>query len=97
MRFYGEVGLGNGINVGARSDIKSSDNNIPEQKNVNISSTIAAYRGSIIIGGGAEFAISGKTKASAGLAFNNGFTNIQNMGGVTTRNSYFGLNLAVFF
>jgi hypothetical protein len=97
MRFYGEVGLGNGINVGARSDIKLSDNSIPEQTNVNISSTIAAYRGSIIIGGGAEFAISGKTKASAGLAFNNGFTNIQNMGGVTTRNSYLGLNLAVFF
>ena len=97
LRFYGEVGLGNGINVGAQNDVKSSDNSIPEQKNVNISSSISAYRGSIIIGGGAEFAISGKTKASAGLAFNNGFTNIQNMGGVTTRNSYLGLNLAIFF
>jgi len=97
MRFYGELGLGNGINVGAKSDIKTADNSIPEVKDKNISSDIAAYRGSIIIGGGAEFTISGKTKASAGLAFNNGFTNIQNMGGVTTRNSYIGLNLAVFF
>ncbi len=97
MRFYGEVGLGNGINIGAKNDVKSSDSSIPEQKNVNISSSIAAYRGSIIIGGGAEFAISGKTKASAGLAFNNGFTNIQNTGGVTVKNAYIGLNLAVFF
>ncbi|TAF44117.1 MAG: PorT family protein [Sphingobacteriales bacterium] len=95
MRFYGEVGLGNGINIGAKNDVKSSNNT--EQKDVNISSSIAAYRGSVIIGGGAEFAISGKTKASAGLAFNNGFTNIQNTAGVTTKNTYIGLNLAVFF
>ncbi len=97
MRFYGEVGLGNGINIGAKSDVKSANNSFPNQTDVNISNSINVYRGSIIIGGGAEFAISGKTKASAGLAFNNGFTNVQNMGGVTTRNSYLGLNLAVFF
>lgn len=97
MRFYGEVGLGNGINVGAKSDIKYADNSMPEKKDVNISDNIAAYRGSIIIGGGAEFTLSGKTKASAGLAFNNGFTNIQTVNGVSLKNSYLGLNLAVFF
>ncbi len=97
MRFYGEFGLGNGFNIGAKNDIKYTNNAMPMQENVNVSSNIYTYRGSVIIGAGTEFALSGKTKASAGLAFNNGFTKVEQLESGTLKSSYIGLNLAVFF
>lgn len=97
MRFFGEFGLGNGINVKARQDIKPANNATVAQENVDISDDIAMYRGSIIIGGGAEFALGGKTKMSTGLTFDNGFTNIRTNSNGKLKNSYLGLNLAVFF
>jgi hypothetical protein len=97
MRFYGEFGLGNGFNISAKSDVKYTNNAMPTQENVNISNNIYTYRGSVIIGAGAEFTLSGKTKASAGLAFNNGFTKVEQLASGTLKSSYIGLNLAVFF
>lgn len=97
MRFYGEVGLGNGFNIGAKRDVKFTNNAAPAQENVNISSSISTYRGSVIIGAGTEFSLSGKTKASAGLAFNNGFSKVAELEKGTLRSSYIGLNLAIFF
>lgn len=97
MRFYGEVGLGNGFNIGAKSDVKYTNNVLPLIANANISSDIYTYRGSVIIGAGTEFSLSGKTKASAGVAFNNGFSKVAKLANGTLRNSYIGLNLAIFF
>lgn len=97
MRFFGEFGLGNAINVKARQDIKPADNTIMAKENIDIGDDIAAYRGSIIIGGGAEFALGGKTKMSTGLTFDNGFTNVLTKKDEKLKNSYIGLNLAVFF
>ena len=97
MRFFGEFGLGNAINVKARQDIKPADNTIMAKENIDIGDDIAAYRGSIIIGGGAEFALGGKTKMSTGLTFDNGFTNVLAKKDEKLKNSYIGLNLAVYF
>lgn len=96
MRFFGEFGLGNGINVRAKSDINNLSNNV-SIKNQDINKDISKYRGSIIIGAGSEFNLSGKTNASVGLSFDNGFTSIRSMENGKLKNSYIGLNLSVFF
>jgi hypothetical protein len=95
IRFYGEFGLGNGFNVRAKQDVKSTipTDNVEDK---DIYKGTSFYRGSIIIGGGTEIATSGKTKIFAGLTFNNGFTDIKKGDG-TLKSSYLGLNLGVFF
>lgn len=93
MKFYGEFGLGNGFNVRAREDIKGSATPVSNQ---NISKQTSFYRASLIIGGGAEFLLSDKTSFTAGLSYDNGFTDIQSGSG-TLKSSYLGLNLSVFF
>lgn len=95
LKFFGEFGLGNGINVRAKQDVTStiSANN---ENDADIYKQIAFYRGSIILAGGAEISTTGKTKLLAGLTFNNGFTDIRKGEG-TLKNSYIGLNLGVFF
>ncbi len=95
MRYFGEFGLGNGFNVRAKQDVKS---NVASEvrENEDIGNKIGFYRGSIIIGGGAEISTAGKTRILVGLTFDNGFTDIQKGSG-TLKNSYLGLNFGVFF
>lgn len=95
IRFYGEFGLGNAFNVRARQDVKSNDpSQVKDNDNINKRTTF--YRGSIILGAGAEILISGKTKVQTGITFDNGFTNIQKGGGAL-KSSYLGINLGVYF
>ncbi len=94
MRFYGEFGLGNGINVRAKQDTKAAAGLSAD--GIDIYDNIAIYRASLIIGGGAEFKVGEKTRVMTGLSFDNGFTDIKKGTG-TLKNSYIGLNLGVFF
>ncbi len=95
LKFFGQFGLGNGFNVRAKQDIKGLSST-PIQENLDIYKTTSFYRASLIIGAGAEFTIGEKTKLAGGLTFDNGFTDIQSGAG-TLKNSYLGLNLAVYF
>lgn len=95
IKFFGEFGLGNGFNVRAKQDVKNSNGNITTQ-NIDIFKETAFYRASLIIGAGSEFEIGEKTAVSAGLTFDNGFTDIKKGDG-TLKSSYLGLNLSVFF
>nr|MBC7612673.1 PorT family protein [Pseudopedobacter sp.] len=95
-KFYGEFGLGNGFNVSAKLDQKG-DNGTIITEDRDISKDIAFYRSSLIIGAGAEIKLSDKTAVAAGLSYDNGFTNIQSNGSGKLKNSYLGLNIAVFF
>ncbi|WP_148233531.1 outer membrane beta-barrel protein [Pseudopedobacter saltans] len=95
VRFYGEFGLGNAFNVRAKADVKSN-NSANTAEGLDIYKRTSFYRGSIIIGGGAEIATSGKTRILAGLTFDNGFTDIQKGDGAL-KSSYLGINLGVFF
>lgn len=80
MTFYGNFGLDNCI----RTKAKAKDsykfigtNDAPfEKSDININKEVALFKESIIIGGGAEYTISGNTKAFVGLIFYNGFTDI---------------------
>lgn len=90
LRFYGEFGLGNAFNVGAKREIKDAGVTTTEKDEISF------YRASLIIGGGTQFYIGEKTAVDVGLSFNNGFTDIQKGSG-TLKSSYLGLNFAVYF
>lgn len=95
LRFYGEFGLGNAFNVGAKQDVKgvSGTANVED---ANISKQTSFYRASLVIGGGTQFLVGEKTALDVGLSFNNGFTDIKKGPG-TIKSSYLGLNVAVYF
>lgn len=95
LKFFGQFGLGNGFNVRAKQD-KKGVSSTPIETDIDIYKDIAFYRASLIIGAGAEFTVGEKTKLAGGLTFDNGFTDIQSGSG-TIKNSYLGLNLAVYF
>ncbi|MCC7296870.1 MAG: outer membrane beta-barrel protein [Bacteroidia bacterium] len=58
---------------------------------------VIPLRMSMVLGAGIEFRISGKTTASIGLRFDNGFTGLFWDDAVKGRNNYLGLNAGVFF
>lgn len=95
LRWYGQFGLSNDFNIGAKQDAEVSGKGIVSDQN--IKSNTRFYRAGLIVGGGGEFSMDGHTTITAGLTYNNGFTNIVKDGGRSARNNYIGLNLAVFF
>ncbi|KLT65115.1 porin family protein [Pedobacter sp. BMA] len=94
-RWYGQFGLSNSINIGAKQDAVS--NGVKVADDTKISDQTSFYRAGLIIGGGGEFDISGNASIMAGLTFNNGFTNIVSDGSRTVKNHYIALNFGVFF
>lgn len=95
LKFYGEFGLGNAFNVGAKQDVKGGSGTT-SVKDQNIYKETAFYRASLIIGAGTQFFVGEKTALDVGLSFNNGFTDIKKGSG-TIKSSYLGLNFAVYF
>lgn len=94
IRWYGQFGLSNDFRIGAKQDAKA--NGVEVADGVNSKDWTRFYRAGIIVGGGAEFDIDGKTSLMMGLTFNNGFTNIST-GKNSIRNHFVGLNVGVFF
>lgn len=72
-------------------DFNGKDNKGAFQDNV------IPLRMSMILGAGIEVPISGKTTATFGIRFDNGFTNLFWDKAVKGRNNYLGLNAGVFF
>ena len=95
LRWYGQFGLSNDFNIGAKQDAELSGKGIVSDQN--IKSDTRFYRAGLIVGGGGEFDLDGHTSITAGLTYNNGFTNIVKDGGRSARNNYIAINLAVFF
>lgn len=94
MKWYGQFGLSNDFRIGAKQN--AAVGNIELENNVNASKWTNFYRAGIIIGGGAEFDLDGKTSVITGLTLNNGFTNISTAAN-NVRNHFVALNLGVFF
>lgn len=90
-RFYGQFGLGTGINIGAKKDIKGGE------ENISIGSEINTFRLGLIAGGGAEWTVGKNVQVLTGLTWNNGFTKLIDDKSNSARNSYVALNLGVFF
>ncbi|MDO7744922.1 MAG: PorT family protein [Pedobacter sp.] len=94
-RWYGQFGLSNDFNIGARQDVELAGKNVV--KDISIKKDINFYRAGLIIGGGLEYDVARSTSVTMGLTYNNGFTDISDDKGRSVRNHYLGINFGVFF
>jgi hypothetical protein len=78
MTYYGQFGVGLGINYDSEAKFSRLGINSTDER---YSDKISIFRGSIIMGLGAEYNISGNTSIVVGLTFNNGVTNLFNKDG----------------
>lgn len=78
MTYYGNFGIDNSIRTKARANdtYKLANSSEVSPKEFKINKEVSLFKESIIIGGGAEYTISGNTKAFAGIIFYNGFTDV---------------------
>ena len=79
MKYYGQFGIAASINYDAEADTDFThpgDNSKLTRSDVDFGDEINLFRGSLIVGLGAEYNLSGKTSILMGLTFDNGFTNI---------------------
>lgn len=95
VSWYGQFGLSNDFNIGAKQDVKY--NGRETGNNENIKDGIKFYRAGLILGAGGEFDMNKRSAITAGLTYNNGFTNITKSQERNVRSHYVGLNLGVFF
>jgi hypothetical protein len=97
VRWFGQFGLSNGVAISSKIDLEVKENNSINFKDAERSKNTNAYRAALLIGGGGEFTLSGKTSLLLGLTLNNGFTNLSSIDGEKMRNHYTGINFGVFF
>jgi hypothetical protein len=78
MTYYGNFGLDNSIRTKAKANdtYKLANSTEVKRNDLEINESVSLLKASIIIGAGAEYTISGNTKAFAGLVFYNGFTDV---------------------
>ncbi len=73
--FYGLFGLDFDIRAGATADDEYRKlNPVSSVNNININDEVSLFRAGLLVGAGAEYTISGNTKAFAGIHYSNGFT-----------------------
>lgn len=95
VRWYGQFGLSNDFNIGARQDVSLAGKVLYDD--LHIKKDINFYRAGLIIGGGVEYDVAKNTSVTTGLTFNNGFTDISDDKGRSVKNHYLGINFGVFF
>lgn len=95
MKWYGQFGLTTDFRIGSRIDVER--NNTPQiTADSKANDYTKFFRAGMIIGGGVEYRLSGKTSLLGGLTYNNGLTNIAK-NDHTVKNHYVALNIGVFF
>ena len=85
-RFYGQFGLGLGVNITPRREFAEEA----------IQTDAQTFRLGLITGGGAEWTISRNLNLLTGVTWNNGFTEVFGKS-YNSRNSYLALNLGLYF
>jgi long-subunit fatty acid transport protein len=95
MRWYGQFGLSNDFNVGAKQDVEQGGKGLAN--GISIKKDINFYRAGLIIGAGLEYDVAKNTSVTTGLTYNNGFTDISDGKGRSVRNHYLDLNFGIFF
>lgn len=93
-KWFGQFGLTNDFAIRAKQDVAAGKTILADDAKADKQTRF--YRAGMIIGGGAEYRLNGKTSLVGGLTYNNGLTNIAK-GGNTIRNHYVALNIGVFF
>jgi hypothetical protein len=95
VRWYGQFGLSNDFNIGAKQNVELNGKTIVDD--VHNKKDINFYRAGLILGGGLEYDVARSTSVMVGLTFNNGFTDISDDKSRSVRNHYLGLNVGLFF
>jgi hypothetical protein len=95
VRWYGQFGLSNDFNIGAKQDVSLSGKKLVDR--LNVKQDINFYRAGLIIGAGVEYDVARNTSITTGLTYNNGFTDISDDKSRSVKNHYLGLNFGVFF
>ncbi|WP_410219838.1 porin family protein [Pedobacter sp.] len=95
LKWYGQFGLSNDFAIRAKYDVSSNNTVLADDAKADKQTRF--YRAGMIIGGGAEYKIDGKTSLTGGLTYNNGLTNIAKGDNGSVRNHYIALNIGVFF
>jgi len=95
VSWYGQFGLSNDFNISARQDVELAGRAF--KSNVNIKDYTKFYRAGLILGAGGEFDLDNRSSITAGLTYNNGFTNIVKKQDRSVRSHYVGLNIGIFF
>lgn len=73
MTYFGQFGLSTGINIKAKGDIKNGSKDLVDEK---INKEVNFLNLGLIMGGGVEYSLGGKTALQGGLYFNNGFVDV---------------------
>ncbi len=94
LKWFGQFGLTTDFRISAKQDVEQGNTTLADD--VKATSNTNFFRAGMVIGGGAEYRISGKTSLVGGISYNNGLTNIADKNQVV-KNHYVGLNMAVFF
>ena len=94
-RWYGQFGITNDFNIGAKQDIQLAGKSTETDRD--IKDDINIYRAGLLIGGGVEYDVARSTSIMVGLTYNNGFTDISDDKSRSVRNHYVGINFGVFF
>lgn len=111
ITYYGEFGFEPSFVYRVKADVDPDIFGDPEQSNdrgVNDDGedfaganfkedNVISIRGSLIVGAGIEYKLSGNTSFMAGIRFDNGLTNTLSADGTKGFNNYIALNLGVMF
>ena len=100
LSYYAKFGVGAGFNIKAKKDFKYGDNVVITPKSgsdIDAGDDIKLFRGSFIIGLGAEYSLTGTTKAVVGISFDNGLTNVMKKKGDKAINNLINIDLGILF
>jgi Outer membrane protein beta-barrel domain len=97
-RFYGQFGLSTDVKISAKQDydFKAPNGAFSSAKNADISGDINTFRLGLLFGGGAEWKLDDNLHLLTGVSYNNGLTDVLDTK-EKAKNSYFTINLGVFF
>ncbi len=99
FKYWGQLGLGTGVNLKARADVIKSKNGTekPSGSDVNINKVINLFRASLLLAAGVEYEVGGNASLIGGIEYNNGFNDIYTPKNAKFNNSYIGLTVGVIF
>ncbi|MGE0562107.1 MAG: porin family protein [Flavobacteriales bacterium] len=76
MTYYGNFGFVAGIRYNSKTDYEYLDLNSIKKTDVDNTSNISLFNMNLIVGGGAEYNLSGNTNIMFGVTYHNGFVNV---------------------
>ncbi len=109
IRYFGQVGFGNAVNIRAKADIvvpvvagTLTDGSpiiteFTEEEDEDIQDDINPYKASLIVAAGMEYNFSGNTSLLVAVTYNNGFTDILKSDDVKAMANYLELTVGIFF